>query len=179
MAKKQRLMNIKPLVFKGSKDLVEVLGRGVGGLQFTKVIQTYVVESNTLKMAIGKEGKMIFSGTVRWIGNRTDGTRGSVFCVEKATKGEELKLIMPTEDTAQDIALDLDKLTIKINSKETVKCSVCGKPIRIFDEVAPCPLCNSPGHEEHLVDWVKMRKSCPICKKGLDLDQNNRIVPSE
>ncbi|UYP46380.1 hypothetical protein NEF87_002665 [Candidatus Lokiarchaeum ossiferum] len=181
MAKKskQGMMNIKPLVFKGSKDLIQAISSTIEGIQATKVIQTYVMENNNLKLAVGKDGKGIFAGTVKWIGNRTDGMRGTVFCVQKSAKDGEIRLIIPTEDTAQDIGLDAGKSTIKINSKESLKCSVCGKGIKIFDEVLACPLCNSKAHSDHLLEWINMRHSCPICKKGLGLDNNNAPIPTD
>ncbi|MHA1520501.1 MAG: hypothetical protein ACTSRK_09985 [Promethearchaeota archaeon] len=180
MAKKktQSMVNIKPLVFKGPKYLVQGLSQAVEGIKFTKVIQTFVMENANLKLAVGKDGKTIYSGTVRWIGNRTDGTRGTVFCVQKGGReGSDLQLIIPTEDTAQDIGFDRSKSTIKINSKESLKCSVCGKAVRIFDEILACPLCNSKAHSEHLLEWISMRHSCPICKKGLELDEDNNPYP--
>ncbi len=175
---KQSMINIKPLVFKGSKDLIQGISSSIAGIQATKVIQTYVMENNNLKLAVGKDGKSIYSGTVKWIGNRTDGMRGTVLCVQKSKDGE-LRLIMPTEDTAQDIGLDPMRALIKINSKESLKCSVCGKGIKIFDELMACPLCNSKAHSEHLVEWVNMRHSCPICKKGLTLDTNSNPIPMD
>ena len=176
MAKKQNqtMVNIKPLVFKGPKYLVQGLSQAVEDIKFTKVIQTYVMENANLKLAVGKDGKTIYSGTVRWIGNRTDGTRGTVLCVQK---GDDLQLIIPTEDTAQDIGIDRAKSTIKINSKESLKCSVCGKGIGIFDEISTCPLCNSKAHSDHLLEWISMRHSCPICKKGLELDEDKNPYP--
>ncbi|MCF2139000.1 MAG: hypothetical protein K9W44_02975 [Candidatus Lokiarchaeota archaeon] len=178
--KKQSMINIKPIVFKGPKYLIQVLAQQVEDVKFTKVIQTFVLENTNIKMMVGKEGKNIFTGVVRWIGNRTDGTRGTVFCVQRGSKdGGELKIIIPTEDTAQDIGLDLSKGIIKVNSKESVKCSVCGKGISIFDEVLACPLCNSKAHSEHLLEWISMRHSCPICKKGLELDEENNPIPAD
>lgn len=178
--KKQSMVNIKPVVFKGPKYLIQGLAQAVEDVKFTKVIQTYVMENSNIKLVVGKDGKSIFSGVVKWIGNRTDGTRGTVFCVQKGSKeGGELQLIIPTEDTAQDIGLEPSKGTIKISSKESLKCSVCGKGVRIFDEVLACPLCNSKAHLDHLLEWISMRHSCPICKKGLELDDDNTPYPVE
>ncbi len=181
MAKKSiQMVNIKPLVFKGPKFLIQGITSSVEGIQTTKVIQTYVMENSNLKVVVGKDGKQIFAGTIKWIGNRTDGTQGTVFCVQKAEKGSKAyQLLIPTEDTAQDIGFDVGKLTIKVNSKESVKCSVCGKGIQIFDGISACPLCNSKAHLDHLMEWISMRHSCPICKKGLGLDQDNNPIPTE
>ena len=180
MGKKTQMINLKPLVFKGSNDVIQAIGRTMPGLQVTKVIQTFVLENNLLHMNIGKDGKSIFAGIVKWIGNRTDGTHGTVFCVQKSVKDQsDLRIINPTEDTAQGIGFDPEKGTIRINSKESVKCSVCGKGISIFDEVLACPLCNSKAHSEHLVEWINMRHSCPICKKALTLDSTNHPIPME
>ena len=177
---KQSMINIKPLVLKGSKDLIQGIASSMEGIQATKVIQTYVLENSNLKLTVGKDGKAIFSGVVKWIGNRTDGSKGTVLCVQKGQKDQgELKLVMPTEDTVQKIGLDPVHGLIKIVSKETVKCSVCGKGIRIFDEVLSCPLCNSKAHADHLMEWINMRHSCPICKKALAVDSENNPIPIE
>lgn len=178
--KSKNMVNIMPLVLKGSQDLVDTLVTNVEGIKVTKVIQTFVMENNNLEMVIGRDGKSLFSGVVRWIGNRTDGNRGTVFCVEKSSRsGVEHKIVTPTEDTAQAIGFDPKKNVIKIAAKESVKCSVCGKGIQIFDEILACPLCNSKAHADHLVEWIKMRQSCPICKKPLALDSNDYPVPVE
>ncbi|MHA1476046.1 MAG: hypothetical protein ACTSQ5_12780, partial [Promethearchaeota archaeon] len=101
----------------------------------------------------------------------------ALLLLKEGEKGKDLRLIVPSEDTVQDIGLDLEKSLIKINSKESVKCSVCGKGIQIFDEILACPLCGSKAHSDHLSEWIKMRHSCPICKKNLEMGNMGNIVP--
>ena len=183
MAKKTKklgVINLKPLVLKGPKYLVQGISSSIEGIQTTKVIQTYIMENNKLKIMIAKDGRVIFSGIVKWIGNKEDNSQGTVMCISSSDKGgKDLRLIVPSEDTVQDIGLDLEKSLIKINSKESVKCSVCGKGIQIFDEILGCPLCGSKAHSDHLSEWIKMRHSCPICKKNLELDNMGMIVPKQ
>ena len=79
-------------------------------------------------------------------------------------------------ENTENITLDIKKETIKISTASKSKCSVCGKPIEIFDEVAGCPICEAKAHREHIVDWVRMKHSCPICKKALNVTATGAII---
>jgi rubredoxin len=65
--------------------------------------------------------------------------------------------------------------TIRIFTASKTKCAVCGKSIEIFDEVIGCPLCDIKAHKDHLIDWVRMKHSCPVCKKSLDVSSTGVI----
>lgn len=43
-------------------------------------------------------------------------------------------------------------------------CSICKKDIQP-DERIECPFCSSSFHYRHLLLWIKIRNSCPVCKK--------------
>ena len=131
-------------------------------------------ESSDLKLSLLKDGKNFFSGMIKWIGNKEDGTEGSVLCVES---GNELKIIAPTEDNTQDAIFEPDKNIISIQTISRTRCSVCGKGLEIFDLISTCPLCGAKAHSDHLVEWIKMRHNCPICKKELNLDANEAPIP--
>jgi len=162
-------VDITEAVFREPIEVIKHLTSNIEGLQYTKVIQTFVMENRKLDLSLENQG---FKGKVVWIGNRKDDTEGTVFCVDK---GNELKQISPTPENTEQVILDLKKETIRIDSASKSRCAVCGKPIEIFDEVAGCPLCDSKSHKDHLIDWVKMKHSCPVCKKSLNVSSKGII----
>lgn len=173
---KTSVVNIKSLALKNPKSFIEGLTSAAKEIEFTKVIQTYVFENALLKLVLLKDGKNFFSGTVKWIGNVESSPEGSAICVDS---GNDLKIILPNDDNTQDIIFEPDKYLIRIDTISKTRCSVCGKSLEIFDDLRSCPLCNAKAHSEHLVEWVKMRHSCPICKKELMLDDREIIRPKD
>ena len=178
MAKKkgktESLVNIKAPLFEGPKILIQGLKSSIDGFQSTKVIQTWVLENEVLKLdVVDTNGKSMYNGKIKWIGNVQGSSKGCVICVDS---GKDFRMIIPTEDTMSDAELDLEKNAIRITAIERAKCSVCGKGLRIFDETASCVHCGAKAHADHLQEWVKMRSSCPICKKALALSPQNEIL---
>jgi predicted amidophosphoribosyltransferase len=47
-------------------------------------------------------------------------------------------------------------------------CTVCGLTIEPNDTLAWCPHCGNVAHKDHLVNWVRAKKRCPICSSTLD-----------
>ncbi len=158
-------------VFKEPIEVVKQLSSNLG-LKYTKVIQTYVMEDRRLNLLLDHQGSSYFKGKVVWIGNKKDDTEGTIFCVD--TK-DELKQINPTAENTEKVILDVKKELLKISTASKTKCSVCGKNIEIFDDVAGCPICEAKAHKEHLTDWVRMKHSCPVCKKSLNVSSTGVI----
>lgn len=158
-------------VFKEPIEVVKQLSANLD-LKYTKVIQTYVMEDRRLNITLEDQGSSYFKGKVVWIGNKKDDTEGSIFCVD--TK-EELKQINPTAENTESVTLDIKKELIKITTASKTKCSVCGKNIEIFDEVTGCPICEAKAHRDHLTDWVRMKHTCPVCKKSLNVSSTGVI----
>jgi len=158
-------------VFKEPIEVVNQLSSHLG-LNYTKVIQTYVMEDRRLNLTLEDQGNSYFKGKVVWIGNKKDDTEGSIFCVDTR---EELKQISPTAENTENVTLDIKKELIKVSTASKTKCSVCGKNIEIFDEVTGCPICEAKAHREHLTDWVRMKHTCPVCKKSLNVSSTGVI----
>jgi len=158
-------VDITEEVFKEPIEVIKQLSSYLN-LKYTKVIQTYVMEERRLNLTLENQGSSYFKGKVVWIGNKKDDTGGSLFCVD--TK-DELKQINPTAENTDSVILDIKKELIKISTVSKTKCSVCGKNIEIFDEVNGCPICEAKAHKEHLTDWVRMKHTCPVCKKSLNV----------
>jgi hypothetical protein len=159
-------------VFREPIEVIKKLTANLEGLRYTKVIQTFVMENRKLDLILDKQGSSVFKGKVVWIGNRKDDTEGTVFCVDK---GNELKQISPTAENTEQVILDIKRASIRIDTSSKSRCAVCGKPIEIFDDTNGCPLCDTKAHKDHLVDWVKMKHSCPVCKKSLNVSSNGVI----
>lgn len=164
-------LDITNEVFKEPIEVVKQLSSHLG-LKYTKVIQTYVMEDRRLNLTLEDQGSSYFKGKVVWIGNKKDDTEGSIFCVD--TK-DELKQINPTAENTDNITLDIKKELVKISTASKTKCSVCGKNIEIFDEVTGCPICEAKAHKDHLTDWVRMKHTCPVCKKSLSVSSTGVI----
>jgi len=156
------------------KDPFEVINKLTSSLEldYTKVIQTYVLEDRKLDISLEKQGTSYFKGKIIWIGNKKDDSAGTIFCVDAKN---ELKQISPTAENTEKVELDLKKNLIKVSTESKTKCAVCGKSIEIFDESAGCPLCEAKAHKDHLIEWVKMKNSCPICKKILNVSSTGVI----
>jgi rubredoxin len=165
-------VDITTEVFKEPIEVIKKLSSNLEGLKYTKVIQTFVMEDRRLNLMIESEGSNDFRGKVVWIGNKKDESAGTVFCIDNKN---ELKQISPTAENTDKIILDIKKETIRIFTASKTKCAVCGKSIEIFDEVIGCPLCDIKAHKDHLIDWVRMKHSCPVCKKSLDVSSTGVI----
>ena len=50
---------------------------------------------------------------------------------------------------------------------EPVVCSVCKLPISFGSSTLQCPHCENIAHKEHLLEWIKVKGSCPICQSKL------------
>ena len=163
---------ITEAVFKEPMEVIKELS-GKLDLKYTKVIQTYVMEDRKMSFVLEKSGATIFKGKIVWIGNKKDESEGTIFCVDSGT---ELKQINPTKENTGSVTLDTKKDVILISTVSTAKCSVCGKDIEIFDEISGCPICQAKAHRVHLLDWIKMKHSCPICKKSLNISSVGSII---
>jgi rubredoxin len=146
-------------------------------MKFTKVINTYVFESRVLKVQLSREGRIFQQGDLLWIGNKQNNTDGCVMCFQ-ADK-TDLRQLVPSEDTCQEIILDTNKEVIKLSIMARYKCSVCGKSMEIFDEVLQCPICDAKAHTEHFKDWIRNKGSCPVCQKPLALNKQDIPIPGD
>ena len=164
-------LDITNEVFKEPIEVVKQLSSSLN-LKYTKVIQTYVLEDRRLDLTLEDQGSSYFKGKVVWIGNKKDDTEGTIFCVDTR---DELKQINPNAENTEKVTLDIKKESIRISTASQTKCSVCGKNIEIFDEVTGCPICEAKAHKEHLTDWVRMKHTCPVCKKSLNVSSTGVI----
>ena len=164
---------ITEAVFKDPSEVIKELTEKIDGLKYTKVIQTYVMENRRLTLLLQKTGSPYFKGKIVWFGNKKDGTEGTLFCVDT---GSELKQINPSAENTGSVILDTKKEIIAVSTVSTAKCAVCSRDIEIFDDITGCPICQAKAHREHLVDWINMKHSCPICNKPLYVSSTGAII---
>jgi hypothetical protein len=46
-------------------------------------------------------------------------------------------------------------------------CSVCRTRIKAGERIVLCPHCHGQAHRDHMIDWLKTKKTCPLCRKRL------------
>jgi Zn finger protein HypA/HybF involved in hydrogenase expression len=57
----------------------------------------------------------------------------------------------------------------RVRRRERVgTCMVCELDLRSGDQLAWCPHCGNPAHRNHLIEWVGVRRKCPMCGEHLD-----------
>ena len=59
-------------------------------------------------------------------------------------------------------------------SKASPKCSVCRGALVTTDNIVSCPHCEHMAHREHIIHWLNIRSSCPLCKGHLS--ERNLVV---
>jgi rubrerythrin len=49
-------------------------------------------------------------------------------------------------------------------------CMVCKLPLKRShhdEDIVKCPYCGAKAHKKHLFDWLRIRNSCPFCRREL------------
>jgi hypothetical protein len=44
-----------------------------------------------------------------------------------------------------------------------IRCPICWDQIKLGENINICPYCESRFHQEHLADWLVIKKKCPVC----------------
>ena len=110
------VMNIRGATLKGPKLLIQQMSEKTPDLRTTRVIQTFIMENQDLKLGIVKDNKMLYSGVVRWIGNRGNNIDGTVFAVENK---DEIKVI--TRQNPTRVILNLSRKECKLKSMRAAR----------------------------------------------------------
>jgi len=53
-------------------------------------------------------------------------------------------------------------------------CMVCKLFLNDNDKILQCPICESLYHRDHLLEWVKVKKRCPVCSQVLYKKQGEK-----
>lgn len=57
-----------------------------------------------------------------------------------------------------------DNLEIRLAGEN---CLVCFQPLKAGERVSICPLCGYGGHENHMIEWLKIKQNCPLCRESI------------
>ena len=99
-------------------------------------------------------------------------TQKQVFPVTQPLQRKDQKQINRGES-------EKDEKGIQIETKGTVYtfkggrrrlfCGVCKHEIKEGDSYVFCNHCDGPNHEAHLIEWIRINRACPVCKKELKM----------
>ncbi|MFW9995248.1 MAG: hypothetical protein ACFFD4_24645 [Candidatus Odinarchaeota archaeon] len=62
---------------------------------------------------------------------------------------------------------------------EVKRCIVCKGEITHGQEIQSCPYCMNPAHRPHILEWVKKKGTCPVCKESIRKDDLVSLKKSE
>ena len=70
--------------------------------------------------------------------------------------------------TRANLTRAIKGLPIEVASQSfSKKCTICLKIIGVTEKFLSCPFCGVVGHVNHFNDWLKVKNSCPNCRKKL------------
>ncbi|MHA1969517.1 MAG: hypothetical protein ACW964_17180 [Candidatus Hodarchaeales archaeon] len=52
---------------------------------------------------------------------------------------------------------------------EEDNCAICRQSINSVQELVHCPKCNSPFHDEHFAEALKVKGLCPVCNASVKI----------
>ena len=68
----------------------------------------------------------------------------------------------------ESIPITKDLSVIEYTGTLTVDvCMVCKLFLEKNDKILQCPICESLYHRDHLLEWIKIKKRCPVCSQVL------------
>jgi sporulation-control protein spo0M len=47
------------------------------------------------------------------------------------------------------------------------ECMVCDLELKPGEDVVWCPHCGNPAHRAHLIEWIRSKHACPMCRENL------------
>lgn len=53
------------------------------------------------------------------------------------------------------------------SKEDTGICMVCKIGLQPSDQIVYCPLCGNPAHKTHMLEWLHVKGTCPICGQHL------------
>ncbi len=71
-----------------------------------------------------------------------------------------------SEKPLADVSLEKTKAMVA-TSDLNEKCMLCRKNIRSGEIYVKCPHCQNIAHRSHLMEWVKVKAICPVCRQRL------------
>jgi hypothetical protein len=63
------------------------------------------------------------------------------------------------------VHLHLLQISPKISKPSTApQCIVCNLPMQPGSDIIECPSCHNKGHRREMLEWVKIKGFCPVCR---------------
>lgn len=56
-------------------------------------------------------------------------------------------------------------------NEELASCQICKRGFAENETMVKCPHCDNPFHKNHLLEYIKIKGECPVCKEDLKIDQ--------
>lgn len=104
------------------------------------------------------------------IGERTEIRIGHTFDAYDQRIKRALQIAKSKKDGRSLIdGVSIRKYSGKLETDDV--CMVCKLSLTKQDEILQCPKCESLFHKEHLLEWITIKKSCPVCHYVLDKKQ--------
>ena len=97
---------------------------------------------------------------------------------EYQIRGEEANFAAASGKSQSPSQLLTLNQPVSYNETIVAHCIVCNLPIYDSEETLKCPHCGLPSHKPHLLEWVKIKNSCPNCDYKLTNLTVTHSVPS-
>jgi hypothetical protein len=93
---------------------------------------------------------------------------------EKTAKVLEIELPETISCLSCTATIHFDAKKCPECGEKVVKCPICTVPLQFGDDFVKCPHCKTFAHRDHLLEWIKIKGICPMCRKPLtDIDIPN------
>lgn len=76
------------------------------------------------------------------------------------------RLVYPRRDGG-GLRLFAPKAVLAISEGRGESCMICVQEIEAGEPILTCPHCEGKAHRRHLVEWVKTKGNCPMCRRNI------------
>jgi hypothetical protein len=166
--------NVRKALISSARKWLQEISADYAALEYTRAVDTYIMEKikeSPLRISVMREGDVLMGANLLWVSDKEDNT--VVLYIENK------KYLYPTNENVKGAFFYADKKGARVEIEMHVTptpCTICGKPMEIFDEAASCPSCGAASHVLHIEEWVSMKGSCSACQAKLVIDARHKIV---
>ncbi|MFW9991755.1 MAG: RING finger protein [Candidatus Odinarchaeota archaeon] len=69
------------------------------------------------------------------------------------------------------VELDPDKNGLSDEKASRPACRICKKEVTDSSDIEYCPECLSTFHRSHIAEWLKIKGTCPVCKRKIKVER--------
>ncbi len=66
-----------------------------------------------------------------------------------------------------------------MNATKIGNCAICKLPITKYQDYLKLPCCKALAHKEHILEWLKIKGTCPHCKTRIKWNGNKLLLINE